>query len=246
MNKIGFRVNLDDYILDKSMLDNFLKLYFSKFNIMEIKVNDTLINSSNFDYLLSVIDDKEISYHISKNFLVDFTKNDETLISSLANKKEKYLITHIPDYLSFERIEYVLNKLPNNLKILCENPNFFNTKAYINYLIDFYKKIEYYEKIGGCLDLGHLFFNQHKTSNLNYLKQLLENINFDNIYEFHIHDFDDKTDHKKIGEGLLDIEYINSQLNTSFSRTRVILETNVNDEKLEEGIKQIKRVLKHQ
>lgn len=244
MNNIGFRVKLNDYINDKYKLEYFLDLYFSKYNIMEIKVNNSLINSANLDYLLSKLDNKDVSYHISKSFLKEPTENDRILIEALSGSERYCLITHIPDNIDSYRLDHINSNLPKNIKILCENPNYFESQIYIDYIIDFYKIIEKYDSIRGCLDLGHLFYNQLKTNNKNYLERLLKYIKFNCIDEYHIHDFDINGDHKQIGKGLLDIEYINHKIGHLLYDSRIILETNIDDEELEQGVKQIKRVLK--
>ena len=240
MSNIGFRVKFNDYLESKEKLKEFLDLYFSKFSIMEVKANPYLINHPLFEYLLDLLESKAVSFHISKNFLNSPTEEDEKLLSSLKGIKDIFLITHIPESFSEDSLEKFYSK--NNFTLLFENPNFFSTKDYLRTIIEFYRILLNYQNVAGCLDLGHLLYNELLSNKQRYLDIIVSEIELSMIKEFHIHDFTLQKDHQKIGDGLMNLDRVCNLF--SLDDTRIILETNVLEDNLSDGEEQVRRILK--
>lgn len=239
MNKnIGFRVKLDDYIAEKQKISEFLYLYFSKFDLLEVKVNNNLAKSKNLEYILNELKNKNVSFHLSKDFINSPTEYDEIILSYIQNDN-LFLITHVPEVFNKKSIELAMKKITNNM-LLFENPNKFQKKYYIEYLILFYNFLSLFNNCGICLDLGHLYYNELINSQKYNLVKLLENINVEQIREYHVHDFNKSKDHLKIGAGLLKNVKIN---NCMVTNARIILETNVDRDDLSDGEEQVKKVL---
>lgn len=244
MNNYGFRVKMNDYLESRELLNNFLQLYFSLFSIMEVKVDSFLVNNKNFDYLLYCLYDKNVSYHISKNYVNYPTESDIKLINALSYNKEIYLVTHIPEQLNLECLVKIGNSLNSNVKLLFENPSSFKLQSYLSYLISFYNSLGNLNNMGCCLDFGHLLFNEYKNGSGSYLDELLSKVNSENFFELHVHDFNFMTDHQKIGDGIMNLENIKKLIDIYFYNSRIILETNVDNVDLSDGVRQIKRILK--
>lgn len=241
MNEIGFRVKLNDYLDSKEQLKAFLDLYFEKFNTMEIKVTPYLVNHILFEYLLYLLENKNVSYHINKNYLKTPTKEDEKFLSTLNGVKNIKIITHIPNSISLQDLKKLEKK--DSFEFLLENPSHIENEEYIKYIIKYYNLLKEFKNINGCLDLGHLLYKENTDKQNDYLEQLKKEIDFSIFKEYHIHDFNEK-DHQKIGIGLLDIKRIYNNIEEYLIENRIILETNVDNNDLSDGITQIDRILK--
>lgn len=241
MSNIGFRVKFNEYIDSKEKAKEFIDLYFSKFNTMEVKVNEAFVNSSNFEYVLSLLEKRNISFHLSKDYINNPTREDIILIHTLIGTQNISAVTHMPENMSLRALEQISAK--NNLNLLLENPTIIKNYEYLNYLIHFYQLLECYPRIGGCLDLGHLLFNEIISNGNNYLDVLLKNINLSKILEYHIHDFTEQKDHQKLGDGLMDLENIITTLGDTFLNSRIILESNVDAPDLSDGVGQVRKLL---
>lgn len=242
MNEIGFRVKLNEYLDSKEKLKEFLDLYFEKFNTMEIKVTPYLVNHILFEYLLYLLENKNVSYHINKHYLKTPTKEDEKFLSTLNGVKNIKIITHIPNSISL----YDLKKLEqkDSFEFLLENPSYIENEDYLKYIIKYYSLLKEFKNINGCLDLGHLLYKENIDKQKDYLEQLKKETDFSIFKEFHIHDYNNKKDHQKIGDGLLDIKRIYNIIEEYLIENRIILETNVDNKDLSDGIIQIDKILR--
>ena len=242
MTEIGFRVKLNEYLDSKEKLKEFLDLYFEKFNTMEIKVTPYLVNHILFEYLLYLIENKNVSYHINKNYLKSPTKEDEIFLSTLKGVKNIKIITHIPNTISLQELKRLEQK--DNFQFLLENPSYIENEDYLKYIIKYYSLLKEFKNINGCLDLGHLLYKENIDKQNDYLEQLKKEIDFGIFKEFHIHDYNNKKDHQKIGDGILDINRLYNIIEEYLTKNRIILETNVDNNGLSDGIIQTNKILR--
>ena len=147
---------------------------------------------------------KKFNLHINSG--VYFTLPDKKFF--LNEKYEKIYASHLNESCK------VLNELAkeNNISI-----NFENTKIH-KFTAEAIEIINQYEYLGYTLDIGH----NEKNGNKAYPKFLESN----KIRHIHLHDYDGKSDHLTIGQGIIDLEKYMDVLSDNY----IVIEIKVDDE----------------
>lgn len=133
----------------------------------------------------------------------------------------------LPDKKFFlnEKFEDIyINNLNESCKVLNDfakknniNINFENTKIH-KFTHKAIEIINRYDYLGYTLDIGH----NEKNGDKAYPKFLSSN----KIRHIHLHDYDGKTDHLTIGQGIIDLEKYRGVLNNNY----IVIEIKVEDE----------------
>lgn len=260
---IGFRLKMSKDV-EEQFLKEYLEYYYARFTTCEFKIKEKDIIEKDFVkklYFYEFITDSEFSIHLPKNILTNSNELKTCYkvfyaLKGIELKKEKKLITHIPeniDNVVIENLKIVSIALPNNSVLLLENVennSFTEELEKINKILQILEKFQI-KNIFLCLDLGHLL----SSASVEGLKQKdifrkLENNKkvMKNIKEIHIHDFDEEKDHLNLFTGLLDQKAICEFINTNQLIVPIIIETNTysieeamaEKKQLEEGLKKWK------
>lgn len=255
MNKIGYRVKLNDYLSTINNLSSFLTEYFNLFDVCEVKINRKLL-SSNYSYeaineLFSRYQNR-FSFHFNKNLI-----NEEVSLNSIEkyilSESKKYpckikCITHFHEEMDEEYLKKIIfykSLFNGNSSLVLENPSINgDIKSYLMCISEILHKLSEYKIDSGiCLDLGHLFFyNRDYDSIISIIEK--ENL-LQFIKEYHLHNVIGENDHQSLFKGEIDYKYLISNL-VSKSAADIIMECEVIDMKDDglENIKNIKRYLK--
>ena len=214
-NNLDFiELNMDlPYCLDIEKED--LTRYNKEFTMhISEKVNVASLNENlRVSYLNEAI--REINLGI-KNNIKKFTLHiDSGVYFTLPTEKfflnEKYkdiYIKHLNESCK------VLNEIAkeNDISI-----NFENTKIH-KFTYKAFEIINNYEYLGYTLDIGHNEKNKNKAYE--------ELIKTNKIRHIHLHDYDGKTDHLTIGEGIIDLNKYTTLLKNNYT----VIEIKVQDE----------------
>lgn len=237
MNNIGYRVKLNDYLESSDKLINFFDEYFSLFDICEIKVNKCLEQSEIFaKYLPYIIKQygNKLSFHINKNLIVKNQElsNMENIILSAIKRNglnRTYFITHLNGNIESSYIKQIArysNLFGENVMLLLENAE---TNISNIILLDQITELinDLNEKVGLCLDVGHLFVNEYNLNNFN--EYFYQNNLSKLIYEYHVHNVKNGVAHQKLHNGIIEYEDIIKIIGLKNYFARIILEHEVED-----------------
>jgi len=214
-NNLDFiELNMDlPYCLDISAgsLDKY-NIEFTMHISEKINVSE-LNNSLRESYLNEAI--RQINLGIKNNIKKFNLHIDSGVYFTLPDKKF-FLNEKFEDiYLShLNKSCKVLNEFAKNNNICI---NFENTKIH-KFTYKAIEIINKYEYLGYTLDIGHNEKNKDKA----YPKFLESN----KIRHIHLHDYDGKTDHLTIGQGIIDLKKYEDVLNNNY----IVIEIKVEDE----------------
>ena len=251
--RIGFRIKLKKLNCDE--LEQFIKQYAVLFKRYEIKVTDDIINKEDINNIIQLSYKylrNNFSLHLPKRMLEDEGELKKCIILFKLLQVVHYegeLVTHISNNFDLEGYRDILttisNIIPDNCILLLENI----VEGDIEYLNKIDKllhnlKIDNVDNIKFCLDIGHLFFCCYKIGigqdkileELKKCKNILINIK-----EIHLHDFNDTTDHLKIGKGMLNLDIITNFIVKNKINCPVIIESTIENPN-NDGCDQIKIV----
>lgn len=238
MRNIGYRIQLPS---EQNLCENFIRRYSEYFNIFELKVSDNILCNSVLQNIINCTEKYDIadfSFHIFKDAFYNQESYCKTIrfcecLEKVKTVSKYLLITH---FIS-DSNDYFPKLKGNNYEFVLENVEI--ETDIIEYMIKLKQfAIKYNIKI--CLDLGHLLYSS-QNCDINILEWLLKDEWwFNNIVEFHLHDYNLEKCHLNIGTGLLKTQNIASFLQP-FKRIPIIIETKIKDLSLD-GVRE-KKVL---
>lgn len=254
---IGFRLKFDD--IAKCNLKPFLLNYISKFDFFEIKLTNNLLKEDKFRYILEISEKYakgRYSIHLPKNFLDPKFNKDikKEIIQNLnmLNCKEKInLITHMPFYydnLFIQESYCILKEVENKYCILLENEKKFEANLkYLKSINDIINcLVETYEvkNLGICFDIGHFLyglFKENIESDKAYNILLKMRYFGEYIREYHLHDYNERSDHLHINNGKMNLVEVAKFIQKVSINYPIIIETNIINPCCD-GLEQIKIV----
>ncbi len=242
MRNIGYRVKpKSDFILE------FFDFYKKSFDSMEIKLNNDMLHAPCMEHIIELatpFEFRHISFHAPKKAF--YTETDFNLMCLFLNSSNvfdnNFLITHFYSDISYNQ-NYITTilKTAKFQKVSIAVENVEVGKDLLGYLIELKNfAINYGFKI--CLDVGHLLFSANKCNITNaclidfFSKDIWW---FENIVEFHIHDFNDVECHLNIGSGIANFNDVTRLLAIFKSDCPIILETTISDLSIQ-GIAEVK------
>ncbi len=247
--KIGYRINVDNFLTSKDEYDKFIDHYYSLFECAELKITSKVYESDFFKYIIFKFlryDNYSNNFHINKRYLNDL--NDYSKLFSVTDKSVNY-ITHLYDYYVnddlINRIKKISCLIPNGCNLLLENPEIsIDIFEYIDRCNEFCIRLDELDinNIGLCLDFGHLLCildSQKVDFDLfyDYLVKYKELLN--RVREFHLHDYYDGLDHRLITVDSLNLLKFKKLYDVCSSGNVIILENDVSNDPLNIGIKQV-------
>ena len=247
--KIGYRINVDNFLTSKDEYDKFIDYYYSLFECAELKITSKVYESDFFKYIIFKFlryDNYSNNFHINKRYLNDL--NDYSKLFSVTDKSVNY-ITHLYDYYVnddlINRIKKISCLIPNGCNLLLENPEIsIDIFESIDRCNEFCIRLDELDinNIGLCLDFGHLLCildSQKVDFDLfyDYLVKYKELLN--RVREFHLHDYYDGLDHRLITVDSLNLLKFKKLYDVCSSGNVIILENDVSNDPLNIGIKQV-------
>ncbi len=189
MKNYGFSIALGiDSNIDSEIIE-----YFMNYKIIEIKIKKK--DYMDFiDYIKRIISNypSALSLHLDSDLLQynniasDYLKKIGESISE--NTK---LITHFNE--AYDNIEIVLNSLGEKGVLLIENEKGESLK-FINHVEGMVKEYLNNERVGLCVDIGHLIYDLGYPRTLIIVEELFKKYG-DKIHELHFHDVMNGKDH---------------------------------------------------